>query len=499
MPEIDEIITVLKIEDNDALEAMRKLESTAKDARTSLEKAKDILVEIKDEVADPIDIEATVKEGEFTEDDGITIPVKLDILRPDEGDEPDVKEVTLDIADPDVKRSIKVDITRTESGDVDDIAEDEDDLDTAIPPEMDYPPEDTDTRIPFKEGKPELIPGETVQMLARERFHIENLEQMGQPGYSRTTYDLDDDKVLKVLYDITSKFSARLHIVQNLTEGLEKGYLPKLYERGFDYVVTEKLDTDYERAEKLTGDIRDKMHDMGWQPDEEDRFNVFIEWAEKVDAEHGSKFAELAKKYKDTVALHDLIAPDNIGFRDDVPVPLDPGGLGIGDYDRYIDERHGGQEQFDKDYTDKIIERLDKLRGQSEAADEPYTKEPYIEEQFQEIQDEIEAADDAEDEVVTPQKIDDEVQASTIDDDAIEDPEIIDPDEDIDSIDDPADTLQDISQEFGEGNELRVHMADIMSKIAANDFTIDDPNAAGVTEDDIQEIVEEKLRELIDG
>ncbi len=73
-----------------------------------------------------------------------------------------------------------------------------------------------------------------TEQVARERFDIPNLEQVGK-GSDRTVFKLDDDKVLKVAH------SAR-GLSQNYNEGdyYLSGLVPEVYERGLNYVVVQE-------------------------------------------------------------------------------------------------------------------------------------------------------------------------------------------------------------------------------------------------------------------
>lgn len=129
-----------------------------------------------------------------------------------------------------------------------------------------------------RDGKPIGYNYDT-EKLARERFKIPDLKKISA-GSDRTVFDIGNGRVLKVAH------SAR-GLEQNVHEGsydlVNEGILPKVFERGLNYVVAEKVDSpkgskvvsellndlkyftsrDFKYGNAELEDILDKW-DMGW-------------------------------------------------------------------------------------------------------------------------------------------------------------------------------------------------------------------------------------------
>lgn len=488
MPEIDEIITVLKADDNEALEAIRKLDSTAKEARKSLVDTKDILVDIKDMVTEPVDMEVGISTDDMDVDAQQEIPVKVTVVREDE-DEPTSPRVGVEIPDLNIEEVISTELAET----------------LAIATEEEK--EDADSKnidkggIPYKEGPEELINEERVQLLAEERFDLEELEKIGA-GVSRITLDLDEDKVLKIIrpdqtFFPEDKDTLRDDFVQNLTEGIHEG-LPEKLEEGLDYVVTKKADIDKDKSRAVMEKTSDAVFEASLKlyietdsPAEVEKLKeeAFLEEAAKVDKEYGSKLVDMAKKHDTTVHYSELIRPDNMGFIEGVPVPVDPGGLAWKETEEFVEKNYpGGMEAFDEEVLDKAIERKEKLRMSGELAD--------MKKVFGAGEDYN--ADDADllnaDDYITQEDEDEikEVDEVVFGEEA----------EDIDSPDDVAAQLeaalgsQDTPDDTNDADEIRAQLTDIISQLSASDFVLDDGNTAEVTEDDIINFVRKTIKDM---
>ena len=98
MTVVDEIVTVFRIDDNDLLEGLRNLDATSREARRELEQLKGGFIDIKDELLDPIKVEADT--GDILSDeqkDGINVPVELDIQDEPLQDAEDTEPQDIDI------------------------------------------------------------------------------------------------------------------------------------------------------------------------------------------------------------------------------------------------------------------------------------------------------------------------------------------------------------------------------------------------------------------
>lgn len=486
MPKVDEIITVLKADDNEALEAIRKLDSTAKEARKSLEETKDVFVDIKDEVTEPIDVEVDIKPEEFGQEDQQEIPVKIVIDKEESEDEVN-PIVDLDLDDIDIEKMISSEIANKLS------------IETTEELNLKQELPDEEEGIPYKEGPEELINEGRVELLGEERFDLDKLDEIGS-GYSRNVYDLDDDKVLKVIKDMNSFQMEDIdslldHFVQNLTEGSHEA-LPEVLETGLDYVVTEKAQTDYDALKEIVEPITKAVFQAGLQQGpgafastQSNKEEAFLEEAAKVDEEHGSSLADMAEKNVTTINYGELIRPDNMGFVKGVPTPIDPGGLAWRDTERYAHENYpGGIEAFKEEVIKGTVERKENLRlkKEDELAEGGDDLDDVIDED-----DEIDEADDAD--LLNP---DDYLDAVEEDDEEKGPTGIIDPDEVADSIQAAFASDEKPASQVDEGQELADRISDIISVLSASDFVLDDGKTETITREEVIEFVRSSIKEM---
>lgn len=160
--------------------------------------------------------------------------------------------------------------------------------------------------------------------VARERFNIYRLKKIGA-GSDRVVFDLGDGKVLKV-----AKTARGLE--QNIYEG--DGYLtiiPNVFERGLNYVVTEKADRlkaadmvpVYNEDGDQTGEVR-----ASEMINELQRFN------QKDFDNHRGEVQDVLMKYGLQDAInYNVLWPDftriaNWGYKDGMPLHTDGGTFG---------------------------------------------------------------------------------------------------------------------------------------------------------------------------
>jgi hypothetical protein len=177
-----------------------------------------------------------------------------------------------------------------------------------------------------KDGNPIGFNYDTDQV-ARERFDLSKLKQIGK-GSDRTVFDLGNGKVLKVAH------SAR-GLEQNIYEG--DGYLagdviPKVHERGLNYVVTDN-------APRLKAADIVPVYD--WNSGEEvgteragDMMKELAKFDQKDFDEHNADLEAVLAKYGFTdifsydVMYNDFAAMRNWGYKDGVPLHIDGGTFG---------------------------------------------------------------------------------------------------------------------------------------------------------------------------
>ena len=228
----------------------------------------------------------------------------------------------------------------------------------------------------FKSESKELIADSIVGLLAEERFDISKLPELPS-GISRNVYDLGDHAVLKVLKTTGDEHRIISNVAQQVSEGLHEDF-PTVYEKGLDYVVVEKLQIDKERAEKILKPVSEAYSAAIFSSDEPDPVEVLKivqQEIKKIDEETGSNLSAIFQFPETSVAdILEFKAGENIGFRGDVPVIIDPGTVSLADPSKFLDTFAEGREG-----AKKLAEEIDKRRG--ELADARRTAMPVEEKQ----------------------------------------------------------------------------------------------------------------------
>lgn len=101
---------------------------------------------------------------------------------------------------------------------------------------------------------------------AHERFNLSNAKLLSRGGSDRSTYELPDGKILKIVKTARG-------LAQNQMEGYPVDFVPELYEKGKDYVVVENYPRDDERTKEIlipfkkfsSKDWREKGKELLWE------------------------------------------------------------------------------------------------------------------------------------------------------------------------------------------------------------------------------------------
>ena len=146
---------------------------------------------------------------------------------------------------------------------------------------------------------------------AHERFDLSKADLLSDSGSDRSAYEMPDGKILKIVKTARG-------LAQNLGEGLNWKLLPKMYEKGKDYVIVEKVNRDDKRTNEMLRGLQ------GYRGDD---------WAKKTPGIL-REFKRLSKEYPgcefEEVVNHDLIFGDfkkakNWGWKEERPYLLDAG------------------------------------------------------------------------------------------------------------------------------------------------------------------------------
>ena len=126
---------------------------------------------------------------------------------------------------------------------------------------------------------------------AHERFDLSKADLLSDSGSDRSAYEMPDGKILKIVKTARG-------LAQNLGEGLNWKLLPKMYEKGKDYVIVEKVNRDDKRTNEMLRGLQ------GYRGDD---------WAKKTPGIL-REFKRLSKEYPgcefEEVVNHDLIFGD---------------------------------------------------------------------------------------------------------------------------------------------------------------------------------------------
>lgn len=164
MPDIDEFIIVMRADDNEALEALRNLDSAAKQSRKSLEGLDKVFVEFRDDLADQDDF--TIKIDPTIEGEPLVTPDVNIILNTDDSNVRDTQEVNIDIAD--TKFSETLDFKSVENK----VSKLREEPSTNLVPNLDAIPEDQETKDEDQETTPIVPDGITPAVTIEPTVNI---------------------------------------------------------------------------------------------------------------------------------------------------------------------------------------------------------------------------------------------------------------------------------------------------------------------------------------
>jgi hypothetical protein len=149
-----------------------------------------------------------------------------------------------------------------------------------------------------------------TELVARERFNLPSLPKISSGGSDRDVYDLGDGRVLKV-----AKTARGLAQNDHEGESVLSDITPELFEKGLNYVVVEKVDSNLDKAALAM------LKELGkFTQSDFDRKTPELQ--------------EVLRKYEleDIMAYDvlwlDFLAKRNWGMRDGKPVHLDGGTFG---------------------------------------------------------------------------------------------------------------------------------------------------------------------------
>ena len=160
--------------------------------------------------------------------------------------------------------------------------------------------------------------------VARERFNIYRLKKIGS-GSDRVVFDLGDGKVLKV-----AKTARGLE--QNIYEGdAYNNVIPKVFERGLNYVVTEKANPL--RANDMVPTYNEDGDQIG-EARAADMISDLQGFSQRDFDNHRSQLQDVLMKYGlQDIINYDVLWPDfiriaNWGYKDGMPLHTDGGTFG---------------------------------------------------------------------------------------------------------------------------------------------------------------------------
>jgi len=193
----------------------------------------------------------------------------------------------------------------------------------------------------LREGQKEI--GENFNSynnVARERFNIPELEKISFGGSDRDVYNLGNDKALKV-----SKTARGL--AQNASEGELYAPVPKVFEVGDNYVVTELA----EKPNAITKELVKKMNEFksfGGRADEVEMLQKTQQYF--IDKGEDELVDIIGDLMNYEIMINDITSIRNWGTIDDMPVLVDAGSLNRNLLDDYDGIKNLNDTEFYKTY-----------------------------------------------------------------------------------------------------------------------------------------------------
>ena len=233
-------------------------------------------------------------------------------------------------------------------------------------------PKREEDNSPFKEGGKEYQGEKGKNNLSHERFDLSKAKLLSDNGYGRTVYELPDGKVIKIARNLNG-------LQQNDLEGnKENKLLPKLYERGKDYVVVENVKRDDAKSKELLK----PLNKFGMSDFDRDKPQELKDEFNKLDKKYPGVGFKEALKYN--MWSEDFLNPENWGWKEERPYHIDAGTFDVtllGQDEDDLEPKYGDkwkeivrERKKGKKEGDKVITGEDETKAMT--TDSPLTLQP---------------------------------------------------------------------------------------------------------------------------